>query len=157
MKRFACVLLVLFLLPVYSLADLPDLSGLSFDELLQLREQALLAMWNSDKWQEVRVPTGVYEIGKDIPEGFWTMTPDYDDTVVFIYCDQLDETKSSYGPDCDIWEAYYLNRERDKNNEWKDKSYLHDLSLDLKAGRFLIVPCDTIFTPYTGKPDLGFK
>lgn len=158
MKRFACVLLVLFLLPVYSLADLPDISGLSFDELLQLREQALLAMWNSDKWQEVRVPAGVYEIGVDIPEGYWTMTPEYEeDTVEFIYCDHLDETKSTFGSDCDIWEIYYLNRERDKNNEWKDKYYLHDLSLDLKSGRFLIVPCDTIFTPYTGKPDLGFK
>ena len=39
MKRFFCFLLVLVLLPVISLADLPDLSGLSYDELVQLRDR----------------------------------------------------------------------------------------------------------------------
>ena len=39
MKRFFCFLFVLVLLPVVSLADLPDLSGLSYDELVQLRRR----------------------------------------------------------------------------------------------------------------------
>ena len=75
MKRFLCVLFVLVLLPVVSLADLPDLSGLSFDELLQIRDQINLAIWNSQQWQEVSVPPGVWEIGVDIPSGHWSVRP----------------------------------------------------------------------------------
>ena len=158
MKRYLCFLFVLVLLPVFSLADLPDLSGLSFDELVQLRDQINLAMWNSEKWQQVIVPKGVYEIGVDIPEGYWTMTPNYSENVViYIYCDQLDETRSTFGDDCDIWEDYWISRERYSRDVWKDNTKLHELSLDMKAGRFIIIPCETIFTPYTGKPDFGFK
>lgn len=156
-KLLAVILLLALLLPVASLADLPDLSGLSFDELLQLREQALFAMWNSEQWQEVRVPAGAYEIGVDIPEGYWTMTPNSGDDEFYVYCDQLNETKSSFGDDCDVWDSYMVNCARSLKNEWKNNSALHELSLDLKSGRFLIIPCETVFTPYTGKPDLGFK
>lgn len=156
MKRFFCLLFVLVLLPVASLSDLPDLSALSFDELFQLRGQALLAMWNSDQWQEVRVPAGVYEIDVDIPEGYWTLVPNSGDSVSYVYCDQLDETRSTFAHDCEIWQSYWVNAARTLNNEWKDKSSLHELSLDMKAGRFIIIPCETIFTPYAGKPDLGF-
>ena len=158
MKRILCCLFILILLPVVSLADLPDISGLSFDELVQLREQLNLAIWNSQEWQRVTVPAGAYEIGVDIPEGYWTMTPNYiDDTVVYIYCDELNETRSSYSDDCDIWETYYVSRETYGGTSWKDNSKLHELSLDMKSGRFIIIPCETFFTPYTGKPDLGFK
>lgn len=157
MKRFFCFFLVLALLPVLSLADLPDLSGLSFDELIQLRQQTLLAIWNSSEWQEVRVPAGVYEIGVEIPEGYWTLTPNSGDSVCYIYCDQLNETRSTFGDDCDVWDTYIVNSARSLNKEWKDNSVLHELSMDLKPGRFLIIPCETVFTPYTGKPDLGFK
>lgn len=157
MKRFLCLCVSLLFVPVFCLADLPDLSGLSFDELVQLRDQALLAMWNSEQWQEVRVPAGAYEIGADIPEGYWTMTPNSGTDEWYVYCDQLNETRSSFGDDCDIWDSYMVNCARSLNNEWKNPTALHELSLDLKAGRFLIIPCETIFTPYAGKPDLGFK
>ena len=157
MKKLFSLILVLLLVPVVSFADLPDLTGLSFDELLQLREQALLAMWKTEEWQEVRVPAGVYEIGVDIPEGYWTMTPNSRDSVWYVYCDQLNETRSTFGDDCDVWDTYMVNSARTLKKEWEDPSALHELSMDLKAGRFLIVPCETIFTPYAGKPDLGFK
>lgn len=157
MKRFFCFLFVLVLLPVVSLADLPDLSGLSYDELVQLREQVNLAMWNSEQWQEVRVPAGVYEIGVHIPDGYWTLTANSRDTVWYIYCDQLNETRSNYGNDCDIWDSYMVNSARSLKGEWEDNSAIHELSLDLKTGRFLIIPCETIFKPYAGGPDLGFK
>ena len=58
MKRFFCILFAFVLLPVFSLADLPDLSGLSYDELVQLRDQINLAIWNSEEWEEVSVPSG---------------------------------------------------------------------------------------------------
>ncbi len=52
-----------------------DLQGLSFNELLALREQINLAIWNSNEWQCVEVPAGNYTIGIDIPAGYWTISP----------------------------------------------------------------------------------
>lgn len=158
MKKLITIIMILaMLLPAAGLADLPDISGLSFDELVQLREQLNLAIWNSAEWQEVRVPAGVYEIGVDIPEGYWTLTPNAGDSVWFVYFDQLDETKTTFSSDCDLWETYMVNSARSLNKEWKDKSALHELSIEMKAGRFITIPCETVFTPFTGKPDLGFN
>lgn len=50
-----------------------DISSLSFDELISLRQQIDMAIWASDGWQEVEVPSGVYIVGEDIPAGRWTI------------------------------------------------------------------------------------
>ena len=73
MKKLILLLLVLALLPVGCFADLPDISGLSFDELIQLNRQVRQALWASDEWKEVKVPAGVYKIGEDIPSGQWSI------------------------------------------------------------------------------------
>ena len=43
MKKLLSLVLVLVLLPIVSTADLPDISGLSFDELVQLKEQIMIS------------------------------------------------------------------------------------------------------------------
>ena len=70
MKRiFAIVLLfTIALLNASALADI-DLSGMSFDDLIALQQQVNLALWESDGWQEVTVPVGIYKVGEDIPAG----------------------------------------------------------------------------------------
>ena len=55
------------------MAESIDLSSLSFDELIAFRERINLAIWDTEEWQEVTVPTGTWEIGKDIPAGHWTI------------------------------------------------------------------------------------
>ena len=71
MKRTLCIILafvlVLTLAPA-AFADV-DLSGMSFDELVALKDQINLALWNSADWQEVTVPQGVWQVGADIPAG----------------------------------------------------------------------------------------
>lgn len=51
-----------------------DLSGMSFDELLEVQKEVNTAIWESDGWQEVTVPIGVYKIGEEIPAGEWILT-----------------------------------------------------------------------------------
>lgn len=63
MKRLICILLFLLLFPVFSFADLPDISNLSYDELLRLRQDLNLFIWTSKEWKHVEVPTGIYVIG----------------------------------------------------------------------------------------------
>ena len=75
MKKLITVILLLALvLPVVSLADLPDISNLTYDELVQLKDQINLAMWNCEEWQEVTVPAGVWVVGEDIPVAHWSIS-----------------------------------------------------------------------------------
>lgn len=69
MKRFFCFLLVLVLLPVVSLADLPDLSGLSYDELLELSYLVQNMLFEQALPDGLLVPAGDYIVGADIPAG----------------------------------------------------------------------------------------
>jgi hypothetical protein len=53
-----------------SFADVPDITNLPYEELLQLQANVNLALWASDGWQEVAVPVGKYYIvGVEIPAG----------------------------------------------------------------------------------------
>ena len=69
MKRFVCFLFVLVLLPVASFAELPDLSGLSNDELLQLSYLVQNMLFENLLPDGVLVPAGEYIVGADIPAG----------------------------------------------------------------------------------------
>ncbi len=73
MKRALALILALLLIGSAALAEI-DLSGLSYDELLELREQVNLAIWNSESWHEIEVPAGVYIIGEDIPAGRYDLS-----------------------------------------------------------------------------------
>ena len=154
MRRFTCMLFVLVLLPVVSFADLPDISDLSYDELVQLRDQINLAMWNSEEWQEVTVPPGLWKIGEDIPAGHWTIRLGVNHGYETVwYFEQPDEfgrpfatlTKNVHQSIAtEDWHAF-------------DKEYIHETDFDMKEGWYFYSETTTIFTPYSGKPNLGFK
>ena len=73
MKRLFILILAALILAGSAAADSIDLSSMSYDELVALREQLNLAIWNCQEWQEVTVPEGTYIIGKDIPAGHWSI------------------------------------------------------------------------------------
>ena len=156
MKRFLSVFLLLSLLIGSAAAGPVDLSGLSFDELVQLRDQLNLAIWNSQEWQEVEVPAGVWEVGKDIPAGHWTITIVDNTTGNVCYTDRLDEFGKGPGSG---WLGIIenLNSYRKKDGSYYYPAEPRSLDLEMKAGMFLINSAPMIFTPYAGKPDLGFK
>ena len=100
MKKIAIMILAIVLIPLAAMADLPDLSGLTFEELVQLRDQINLAMWNSQEWQEVTVPQGVWVVGEDIPIAHWTisLSPSASAKWASIkYCDRLNEAGTDAG------------------------------------------------------------
>ena len=156
MKKIAIMILAIVLIPLAAIADLPDLSGLTFEELVQLRDQINLAMWNSQEWQEVTVPQGVWVVGEDIPIAHWTisLSPSASAKWASIkYCDRLNEAGTDAGNQfyCNIYD--YL----DVGSADNDK-YPQSIHIDLKPGTYIIIGhAPVVFTPYTGKPDLGFK
>lgn len=73
-KKILVALMVAGMMAMPVMASV-DLSGMSFEELLELQKEVNMAIWESDGWQEVEVPVGVYQVGKEIPAGDWTLAP----------------------------------------------------------------------------------
>ena len=156
MKKVFILILVLAMLPIVALADLPDISNLSFDELVALRDKINLAMWESEEWEEVTVPIGVWVVGEDIPAKHWSISLSPNASAKWAsvkYCDLLNAAGTDAGNrfDCKIY-AYL-----DVGSPTNDK-YPQVIDLDLQPGTFLIIGnASVVFTPYSGKPSLGFK
>ena len=75
----------------------------------------------------------------------------------YWYIDDLDATGTKPGYNYTAFWGEILSTRKNKDGSWKYAASLHQISLDMKAGFYVILPCETIFTPYSGKPDLGFK
>lgn len=144
--------LVLSLAPAV-FADV-DLSGMSFDELVALKDQINRAIWNSQEWQEVTVPQGVWEVGADIPAGKWTIKAAPDSFYTSIKVGQnLSETGTNLNypykaTEMVYWPGHPLFEKKDVT-EW---------TVTLSEGDFVLIDdSPAIFIAYAGKPSLGFK
>lgn len=151
MKRMVAMLMAFMLIGSIALAEI-DLSGMTYEELVELKDRINKAMWECEEWEEVTVPQGVWEIGVDIPEGHWTIKPESGSMAYVIIGDfrtgsTVDGSKSSVTVAAKDWEYY-------------NSSYMQEADVILESGRFVEVSPDAgkaVFTPYSGKPDLGFK
>ncbi len=134
-----------------------DLTGLSFDELVALKDRINLAIWESAEWQEVTVPIGVWKIGEDIPAGHWTIKAAPGQNMSWgsvAYGTKLDALGKAVEYDFDGF--YYSEMVKVEGSEAAVN--LTEIDLDVQDGAYIVVDyCDMIFTPYAGKPSLGFK
>lgn len=154
MKRFTALFLLLVFLSCSAAADPIDLSGMSFDELVALRDQLNLAIWNSQEWQEVTIPAGVWQVGVDIPAGYWTVS--VSDSIQYEtvrYFEKLDTV--GLGPDYTgyLFMQSIVSRDIAEYGGGLPSS----VSIDMKEGWFFTCSGSVLFTPYAGKPDLGFR
>ena len=156
MKKLLAAVLVLCLLAPCACAENIDLSGLSFADLATLRDRCQMEMMMREEWQEVTVPVGVWEIGKDIPAGHWSITASKNSPYGWgslTYCDALDAT----GKNGDRRNSSFFWFGQVKAPGAQAAVESENIDLDLKEGGFLIIEyAPMVFTPYTGKPDLGF-
>ena len=133
-----------------------DLSSMSYKELVALKDQINMAMWQCKEWKQVTVPSGVWLIGQDIPEGHWTIRVDKSRKSTWVsltYCSELDETglkASSRG--------IYVYQQVSKPNSSYEAYAPTEIDIELHEGRYLIIENGyLVFTPYEGKPSLGFE
>lgn len=123
-----------------------DFSAMSYSELTDLKDKINLAMWNSQEWQEVMVPEGVYVIGKDIPAGKWTISaPEKLYSVQIAVGPKLfDNGRVNY----DNFYALY-GKENTLNKENEGRTTF--ISIELKKDQYIsIEDGSAIFTPFTG-------
>lgn len=157
MKKLLSVVLILLLLIPSAIAEELDLSKYTFGQLVMLRNLCQMEMMKRDEWQEVTVPVGVWKIGEDIPAGHWNITASKESAYGWgsiEYCDKLDITKKE--PDRHNVSIYYHAQVKYPGSNASVEAT--SIDLELEEGMYLIIEYSAmVFTPYTGKPNLGFK
>lgn len=152
-KLLAVVLIIALFLPASVLADIPDISGLSYDELLQLRDQVNIAIMNSPEYQEITLPVGLWTVGVDFPAGTWLITPLDNQYFNLWYGDVLNESGTDGGYGWDWINGYNQTMSTKKNNDgtWKDPNKPHFVTITMKEGWYLKTGGTVILTPGTPK------
>lgn len=142
-----CIFALLYSAPCAFAELIFDLGPLSFQESLLLQETVAQELTTRSEWKEVTVPPGVYEIGVDIPAGYWDITlknKSWAGAYVY-YCNELDESKTIWS-DADDSLIAFLYLDNDGPTQ----------GIVLEEGRWLIVVSNpVVFTPHT-RPSLGF-
>ena len=158
MKRIVSLLFVLLLLlPAAAFAQI-DLNSMSYDELVALKDQINKAMWESKEWQEVTVPQGIYQVGQDIPEGHWTIAAADGQNITVSWGSKLAASKVDIEADWSEGSIYEYENLISETYAYYEKGNKSEVDYDLKAGQYVVVTYgDAVFTPYQGKPSLGFK
>lgn len=163
MKRIISILLVLVLLiPCIAFADI-DLSGMSYDELVALKDQINLAIWNSKEWQEVTVPQGVWKVGEDIPAGTWTVkcADSGRNNYMMRKCDfSWGECLSDSGKSIGWGGRYDMVNIYNPNHPDYTEGELTEYTFTVENGDYIIIDDaynKAVFMPYAGKPSLGFQ
>lgn len=163
MKKVIAFILVSFLLissipamaDVFSVGSL-NLKNMTIEQLADLKDQIDFYIWNSSDWQEVTVPQGVYLVGRDIPEGHWTVRCANEKSYASIsWGEYLSDNGESIA-----WRGKYstMNEVEGKKYSLYREGDLTEYSFEAKRGLYVVIKyCSVIFTPYAGKPSLGFK
>lgn len=156
MKRILALVLVLMALTGTVYADTVDLSGMTFNQLLMLRYEIQLALLTNEEFKMASVPQGVWEVGKDIPAGHWSIVADAPYIMVEV-CTALDALGK--GVDVKNTDFYYYQFLTDSNSEQFDKNTDVDvIDLELKDGFYVIIKGGSvIFESYIGEPMIEFQ
>jgi hypothetical protein len=153
MKKLITIILILtMLLPVVALADLPDISGLSLEELHQLRENICKEILSKSQWTEVEVPVGFYVVGEDIPAGHWTIRPI--DMAMIEYFSKVDDT----GKNADYSGSYFSETLGVPGNRLEQLYKTQEIDIELKEGYFVHIDIgNVVFEPFTGRKSPFFN
>ena len=156
MKKVLSVILALAIVLSVTGACAIDLSGMSFDELVALKQEINIAITKTDKWQEVVVPQGVWKVGEDIPAGHWTVRcADGTDVVYIEWGVYLKENGHGIQTKGRNHYSYVRNPESKYYNHSDPTEY----DFVVQDGDWIVINDSygkALFSPYTGKPDLGF-
>lgn len=164
MKKVLCVLAVLLCILATAAAEV-DLSGMSYDELVALKDQINKAIWESQEWQEVTVPQGVWRVGEDIPAGKWVIKcadVDRKDYLLskcsFEWGNVLNDSKVRISWASSRWDS--TTEVYNPNSTEYEEGQATEYEWDAQDGDYIVINTQyapAVFTPYSGKPSLGFK
>ena len=138
------IVCLMLLIPAFAFAEV-DLSGMSYDDLVSLSKQVGMAIMQSDEFDSVTVPMGIWEVGVDIPEGTWIITPEKSMCMI-VYGKSIDES----GNDMNQFDSGNSGVDLyNSNDSWR---------FTAKSGNYVCIKIGpAVFTSDTGSTGLGFK
>lgn len=153
LRMIAMTLVLALLLAAPAAATGIDLSALSWDELIALKAEIGKEQMSRDEWQEVEVPQGVWVVGEDIPAGKWTVRCTSGTYCRLAWGDTLDASGHDISYDSSERDtAWIYNPAKAHADDTKEYTF------DAKDGMYVCIEsAPAVFSPYAGKPDLGFK
>lgn len=139
-----------------SFAQEIDLSEMRYEELVSLKEKIDLVIRNHEQWEEVEVPPGLYQVGVDIPAGYWTVRCADDYRYTYIKWgaklnESGDEILSSLF-NCD----YYFLDNPNIENIYDDDLTTSCSFVAIEGYYILIDNAPAVFTPYSGPSDFTY-
>ena len=132
---------------------LAQLKELDYDDLLELRYVVNELIKQAEGCKEVTVPTGVYKIGEEIPEGHWTIRAAGTANAAIIYYYQKPD-ESGFFPDAAY--PFYINQVATEDLRAYESSLAASIDIDMKNGWYFQCDSAVLFSPYE-EQDLGFK
>lgn len=156
MKKMLVILILVCMTIPLACAEDVDISGLSYDELLILRSRVDAAILECEEWQEVTVPVGIWKVGEDIPAGKWTLRCASDKYSFVTIGTKLRDNGLSISTTGDHYASSTVFSPNYK--DFKPGDNPTEIYITVTDGDYIhIGQASVIFSPYSGKPDLGFK
>ena len=139
-KLISFFLIIALLLPAAALSDLFDISGLSYDELLALRDVVNEAILSSSENETIKLDPGVWAVGIDFPAGVWLVSPLDNQFMHLWYGDKLNDSGTNAGLGWDSVNGYnkMLSTKKAKDGSWKDPDYPHFVKITMREGWYII-------------------
>lgn len=159
MKKLLALLLAMALLIPAACAEGIDLSALSFDQLVELRQQISKELTTRPEWKEVTVPVGVWKVGEDIPAGHWTITAADRGSPKIEIGKVLESNQKRVDSYLSRLAGFYYDADiRSANHPAYDPNRdIESFDIELSEGMYVVVRyAAVVFSPYAGKPSLGF-
>jgi len=73
MKKILILILAVCMIISVAAAE-TDLQSMSYDELIRLQQEIVNEIISRPEWKEVKVPSGSWTVGKDIPAGEYSLS-----------------------------------------------------------------------------------
>lgn len=90
MKKLLIIFVAIVCFATIALAE-QDLSEMSFDELIDLRDKINAEITKRPEWKGVEVPAGEWIVGVDIPEGTYSVTTDAYVSIIHVWTKPIND------------------------------------------------------------------
>lgn len=88
MKKIVAIIVAMAMIfPVFALAEVPDISGLTKEEMIELDQALHAKLGELDDFESITLSHGEWTVGKEIPEGTYKVSSLSDTHSVSLYID----------------------------------------------------------------------
>lgn len=151
MKKLIALILIGLTITSIGFAEGIDIGSMTFEQLIELNERVIKEISTRPEWKEVTVPEGVYEIGVDIPSGYWTIQIN-EGYASIEYGSTVNQSMTGIEWDGKLYNGTIV----DKDDEYNSDTFNDSVSLQLDDGNWIAIQGKpVVFTPHI-KQLLGF-